>query len=230
MLHTQTLSLIFKPPFFCLHFLSHSFSFSIHLLTTSFYILSALLLPLFNIYHAICWCFLLCPPCFWLCMASSRLLHLSPTNSHMLVFFSFSFPVCFINYTSPFPLCIVFLLLFLLPSHPCWPSFVFLLFSVDPVPLPLRLPFFSGLGWMCCVFGCQVSMGWKSLTWIKCSACPPPPLSGVMRALCPSGRSSAAWRWVRTYGLFQPQVCVNVFNTQEDYHNAVALNQGPGVH
>ncbi len=59
MLHTQTLSFIFKPPFFCLHFLSHSFSFSIHLLTTScsFYILSALPLPLFNIYHAICWCF-----------------------------------------------------------------------------------------------------------------------------------------------------------------------------
>uniref|UniRef100_A0A673MRC1 2-oxoglutarate dehydrogenase complex component E1 n=1 Tax=Sinocyclocheilus rhinocerous TaxID=307959 RepID=A0A673MRC1_9TELE len=41
----------------------------------------------------------------------------------------------------------------------------------------------------------KVSMGWKSLIWIKCSACPPPPLSGAMRALCPSGRSSAAWRF-----------------------------------
>uniref|UniRef100_A0A8C1JHT6 2-oxoglutarate dehydrogenase complex component E1 n=1 Tax=Cyprinus carpio TaxID=7962 RepID=A0A8C1JHT6_CYPCA len=41
----------------------------------------------------------------------------------------------------------------------------------------------------------KVSMGLMNLIWIKCSACPPPPLSGAMRALCPSGRSSAAWRF-----------------------------------
>lgn len=147
------------------------------------------------------------------------------------IFFLFG---CFYHLYPPFPLWIIFSLCYFhfssIPWHQCWPSFVYLLFSVDPVPLPLHLPFFSGLGWMCCVFGCQVSMGWKSLIWIKCSACPPPPLSGAMRALCPSGRSSAAWRWVRTRGLFQPQVCVNVFITQEDYHNAVALNKGPGAH
>uniref|UniRef100_A0A8C1Q2W9 2-oxoglutarate dehydrogenase complex component E1 n=1 Tax=Cyprinus carpio TaxID=7962 RepID=A0A8C1Q2W9_CYPCA len=52
----------------------------------------------------------------------------------------------------------------------------------------------------------KVSMGWKSLIWIKCSACPPPPLSGAMRALCPSGRSSGEflqrkWSSEKRFGL-----------------------------
>lgn len=164
-------------------------------------------------------------------------IHCPPTHTCLFFCLFFSMSVifsCFYHLYLPLPsldcLSLCYFNFSSIPWHQCWPSFVFLLFSVDPVPLPLHLPFFSGLGWTCCVFGCQVSMGLMNLIWIKCSACPPPPLSGAMRALCPSGRSSAAWRWVRTQGLFQPQVCVNVSITQEDYHNAVVLKQGPGPH
>lgn len=138
--------------------------------------------------RAIGWCFLLCfrntsdPPCIWLCMASLSSSYLPhPTLTHCFVlFFSlslslsvfFSFLVSlFLSFIS-FPIStsgLLFLSLYFIPLHPFFTligihaGLLFLLFSVDPVPLPFHLALLSGLGWTCCVFGCQVSMGWKSL-------------------------------------------------------------------